>query len=39
MIKSIIGPETREPPTSDWMDRLATTMGMEGVRVNLVDDG
>ncbi|KAJ5625882.1 hypothetical protein N7510_002191 [Penicillium lagena] len=39
MIKSIIGPETREPPTSDWMDRMATTMGMEGVRVNLVDDG
>ncbi|KAJ5818432.1 hypothetical protein N7474_004023 [Penicillium riverlandense] len=39
MIKSIIGPETREPPTSDWMDRIATTMGMEGVRVNLVDDG
>jgi hypothetical protein len=38
MIKSIIGPETREPPTSDWMDRIATTMGMEGVQVSLVID-
>lgn len=39
LIKSRITPETREPPTTDWMDRIATTMGMEGVRVSLVDDG
>ncbi|KAJ5087073.1 hypothetical protein NUU61_008380 [Penicillium alfredii] len=39
MIESRIGPDTREPMTTDWMDRIATTMGLEGVRVRLVDDG
>ncbi|KAJ5174170.1 uncharacterized protein N7482_000047 [Penicillium canariense] len=39
MIESRVTPETRQPPTSDWMDRLATTMGMEGVRISLIDDG
>lgn len=39
MIESRVTPETRQPPTTDWMDRIATTMGMEGVRISLVDDG
>jgi hypothetical protein len=39
LIESRVTPETRQPPTSDWMDRLATTMGMEGVQISLVDDG
>lgn len=38
MIESRITPATRQPPTTDWMDRIATTMGMEGVRISLVDD-
>jgi hypothetical protein len=38
LIQSRITPETREAPTSDWMDRIATTMGMDGVRVTLVDE-
>lgn len=38
-IESRVTPETRQPPTTDWMDRIATTMGMEGVRISLMDDG
>lgn len=38
VVESKITPETRQPPTSNWMDRIATTMGMEGVRISLVDD-
>ncbi|KAJ5606643.1 hypothetical protein N7510_009424 [Penicillium lagena] len=38
LIQSRITPETREAPTSDWMDRIATTMGMDGVRVTLLDE-
>lgn len=39
MIESRVTPDTRQPPTTDWMDRIATTMGLEGVHVSLVDDG
>lgn len=39
MIESQVTPDLRQPPTTDWMDRIATTMGLEGVRVSLVDDG
>lgn len=38
VIESRVTPETRQPPTTDWMDHIATTMGMEGVRITLVDD-
>lgn len=38
MVESQITPETRQAPTTNWMDRIATTMGMEGVRISLVDD-
>lgn len=38
LIESRVTPETREPPTTDWMDRIAATMGMDGVRVKLVGD-
>jgi len=38
VIESRINPETRESITTDWMDRIATTMGMEGVRISLVED-
>lgn len=37
-IESQVTPDTRQPPTTDWMDRIATTMGLEGVRISLVDD-
>ncbi|GFG08947.1 uncharacterized protein AN5342 [Aspergillus udagawae] len=37
VVRSLISPQTREPPTSDMMDRLVTTMGMDGVRVTLVE--
>ncbi|KAH1325405.1 hypothetical protein KXX47_009733 [Aspergillus fumigatus] len=36
-IRSLISPQTREPPTSNMMDRLVTTMGMDGVRVTLLE--
>jgi hypothetical protein len=38
MIESQVTPETRQSPTTDWMDRIATTMGLAGVRVSLIDD-
>lgn len=38
-IESRVTPETRQPPTTDWMDRIATIMGMEGVRISLLNDG
>ncbi|RLL97697.1 hypothetical protein CFD26_103701 [Aspergillus turcosus] len=37
VVRSLISPQTREPPTSDMMDRLVTTMGMDGVRVTLLE--
>ncbi|KAJ5156865.1 hypothetical protein N7492_009668 [Penicillium capsulatum] len=37
-VESMITPENRQPATTDWMDRIATTMGLEGVRVSLIDD-
>ncbi|KAL4778967.1 hypothetical protein BJX76DRAFT_342089 [Aspergillus varians] len=36
IIQSLITTETREPPTTDWMDRIITTMGFEAVHVCLV---
>lgn len=38
VVDSMITPETRQPPTTDWLDRIASTMGMEGTRVSLIDD-
>ncbi|KAJ5871171.1 uncharacterized protein N7529_003524 [Penicillium soppii] len=38
VIESRINPETRESLATDWMDRIAATMGMEGVRISLVED-
>ncbi|KAF4172761.1 hypothetical protein CNMCM8694_000745 [Aspergillus lentulus] len=37
VVRSLISPQTREPPTSNLMDRLVTTMGMDGVRVTLLE--
>ncbi|KAL4865396.1 hypothetical protein BDV12DRAFT_174647 [Aspergillus spectabilis] len=36
IVQSLITPEMREPPTTDWMDRIITTMGLEAVHVCLV---
>ncbi|KAL2817492.1 hypothetical protein BDW59DRAFT_152551 [Aspergillus cavernicola] len=36
VVQSLITAETREPPTTDWMDRIITTMGLEAVHVCLV---
>ncbi|KAL5344086.1 hypothetical protein BJX70DRAFT_352543 [Aspergillus crustosus] len=36
IVKSLINMEMREPPTTDWMDRIITTMGLEAVQVCLV---
>ncbi|KAJ5682756.1 hypothetical protein N7462_005921 [Penicillium macrosclerotiorum] len=36
MIESRLIPEASQPPTSDWMDDIATSMGLEGVRISLV---
>ncbi|KAJ5083062.1 hypothetical protein N7532_012105 [Penicillium argentinense] len=38
LVESLITPDTRQSPSTDWMDRIATTMGMEGVRISLIDD-
>lgn len=38
LCQSLITPETKEPPTGNWMDRISTTMGLDGVRVTLVED-
>ncbi|KAL4808071.1 hypothetical protein BDV18DRAFT_134197 [Aspergillus unguis] len=35
VVRSLITAETSEPPTSDWMDRICTTMGFEAVEVSL----
>ncbi|EAW07029.1 uncharacterized protein ACLA_087340 [Aspergillus clavatus NRRL 1] len=38
VVRSLVIPtRSCEPSTSDWLDRLLATMGMEGVRVTLVD--
>ncbi|KAH8435143.1 uncharacterized protein LDX57_012772 [Aspergillus melleus] len=34
-IKSLITPETKRPPITPWMDRIMTTMGLDGVEVRL----
>lgn len=36
VVQSLITAETREPPTTNWMDRIITTMGLEAVHVCLV---
>ncbi|KAL4746321.1 hypothetical protein BDW72DRAFT_185138 [Aspergillus terricola var. indicus] len=36
VVRSLITEETREPPTTDWMDRITSTMGLEAVHVSLV---
>ncbi|KAJ5116996.1 hypothetical protein N7456_001344 [Penicillium angulare] len=37
-IESRLTPEARQPACSNWMDRIALTMGLEGVRITLVED-
>lgn len=37
VVRSLITAETSEPPTTDWMDRIVTTMGLEAVDVSLVE--
>ncbi|KAJ5261041.1 hypothetical protein N7478_011636 [Penicillium angulare] len=37
-IESRITPEARQPACSNWMDQIALTMGLEGVRITLVED-
>ncbi|KAI9373450.1 hypothetical protein BJX61DRAFT_379880 [Aspergillus egyptiacus] len=37
VVQSLITAETREPPTTDWMDRIVTTMGLEGVHVSMIE--
>ncbi|KAK1146177.1 Calcium-binding protein NCS-1 [Aspergillus melleus] len=34
-IKSLITPETKRPPITPWMDRIMTTMGLDGVEIRL----
>ncbi|KAL4972197.1 hypothetical protein BDW66DRAFT_144662 [Aspergillus desertorum] len=36
VVRSLITEETREPPTTDWMDRITSTMGLDAVHVSLV---
>ncbi|KAL4940442.1 hypothetical protein BDV06DRAFT_196658 [Aspergillus oleicola] len=36
VVQSLITEETREPPTTDWMDRIISTMGLEAVHISLV---
>ncbi|KAL2787078.1 hypothetical protein BJX66DRAFT_346397 [Aspergillus keveii] len=36
VVRSLITAENRQPPTTDWMDRIITTMGLEAVHVCLV---
>ncbi|KAE8382301.1 hypothetical protein BDV26DRAFT_278098 [Aspergillus bertholletiae] len=36
VVESLITPTYRKPPTTDWMDHIAATMGMAGVRVSLL---
>ncbi|KAE8152840.1 hypothetical protein BDV25DRAFT_53118 [Aspergillus avenaceus] len=37
VVESLITPAYRKPPTTDWMDHIAATMGMDGVRVELLE--
>ncbi|KAE8393482.1 hypothetical protein BDV23DRAFT_170177 [Aspergillus alliaceus] len=37
VVESLITPMYRKPPTTDWMDHLTSTMGMDGVRVMLLE--
>lgn len=37
VVESLITPSYRKPPTTDWMDHIAGTMGMDGVRVSLLE--
>ncbi|PTU18006.1 hypothetical protein P175DRAFT_0345150 [Aspergillus ochraceoroseus IBT 24754] len=37
IIRSLITPETKQPPTTDWMDHIVTTMGLHAVHVSLVE--
>ncbi|KAL4963487.1 uncharacterized protein BDV14DRAFT_176638 [Aspergillus stella-maris] len=36
VVQSLITEETREPPTTDWMDRIISTMGLEAVHISLI---
>ncbi|CAI7639671.1 unnamed protein product [Penicillium pancosmium] len=36
-VVSKVIPETSQPPTHDWMDEIAMSMGMEGVSISLVN--
>ncbi|KAL2810011.1 hypothetical protein BJX63DRAFT_331223 [Aspergillus granulosus] len=36
VVRSLITAENSQPPTTDWMDRIITTMGLEAVHVSLV---
>ncbi|PWY88249.1 hypothetical protein BO70DRAFT_393970 [Aspergillus heteromorphus CBS 117.55] len=38
VVESLITPEYKQGPTTDWMDQLTSSMGMDGVRVTIVDD-
>ena len=38
MVKPFSMPVTRKTPSSNWMDQIALTMGMAGVRVSLIDE-
>jgi hypothetical protein len=37
VVESLVTPAYRKPPTTDWMDHLAVTMGLGGVRVSLLE--
>ncbi|KAL4926406.1 uncharacterized protein BDV17DRAFT_283345 [Aspergillus undulatus] len=36
VVQSLITEKTKEPPTTDWMDRIISTMGLEAVHICLV---
>ncbi|KAL4880615.1 hypothetical protein BJY04DRAFT_72095 [Aspergillus karnatakaensis] len=36
VVQSLITSDMKKPPTTDWMDRIITTMGLEAVHVSLV---
>ncbi|PYH88877.1 hypothetical protein BO71DRAFT_364570 [Aspergillus ellipticus CBS 707.79] len=37
VVESLITPEHKQGPTTDWMDQLTSSMGMDGVRVAIID--
>ncbi|OJI91483.1 hypothetical protein ASPTUDRAFT_38507 [Aspergillus tubingensis CBS 134.48] len=37
VVESLITPDYKQGPTTDWMDQLTSSMGMDGVRVRIVD--